>query len=1022
MKITKQNNFRRRFCMFLAVMMLFTFFPVINMPAPAAATVITDAHTRAEYIREIMETIPYRDYALAYQGVPLGTQTINVTQVDRTNTADAFGMATVDGVQVFELPAEGPVSFTFYVPAGAAGLYNLEIKYMQHPEGRDTAIERLIRLNGRVPFAEARHIVMPRVYRDLFIEDENGRPSFLRDILDNDIRVQRVDAPEWRTIRVSDSSGFTTEPFLFDLRAGQNTITFEAVREPAYFRYIRFVPRRETITYEVYRASMPSNHGTAEIETIQAQFPAAVSEMFINQINDRTSAITYPQDASRVRLNAIGGTNWQRYGEWIRYEVYIPPGGAGLYQIVTRYRQAVYSGIYSSRRVRINGEVPFQEANNLRFNFSDRWQVRPLNDGHTEFMFYFHEGLNTIEFEVSLGDMADMLGRVDDTVSHMTRMYRQIRMITGSTPDPNRDYGFYRRIPLVLEGFRDEAINLQNFSAELEEIIGSRGEHSVILDRVALQLERMANNVDRIASGLNTFNGNIGGMGTWLFDRRLQPLQLDWIRIHRVEDPLPRAESTFFQAVAFEIMAFIMSFFANYDVVGIMYEIEGDSEQVLVWIGHAWGGRDQAQIIRQLVVDFTQQTHIHANVQLVAGGLLPAILAGVGPDVALGGDTINFAIRSAILPLNDFQGDPNRGIHGFDEVRTWFHPAAFISFTLHDDRNYEPDNPWGGVRDHRVFGLPDNLTFPMMFYRKDVFVELGLDIPRTWDDLFDLVPLLQTRNLDIGITPGMGTLNMFLMQNNAPLYRGDGIEINLDSNIGLDMFQKMIELYTIFQFPVEFNFLNRFRSGEMPIGLASYDLYNQLTVFAPEIRGLWEFVPIPGTVRQKEEQDIGMGFEEIGGGYIIDNRAPAGGSVVIMTRNAATRGREENAWAFMQWYVGADAQSDFGNEMVALMGAAAKQPTANLAALARQPWATNHLRNLQAQFQHLHSMPDVPGGYIVGRYVDFAWRRVFNHGAHPIETMLDFTVEINTELTRKRREFGMPVIERDRRGMRLDRQ
>jgi hypothetical protein len=36
--------------------------------------------------------------------------------------------------------------------------------------------------------------------------------------------------------------------------------------------------------------------------------------------------------------------------------------------------------------------------------------------------------------------------------------------------------------------------------------------------------------------------------------------------------------------------------------------------------------------------------------------------------------------------------------------------------------------------------------------------------------------------------------------------------------------------------------------------------------------------------------------------------------------------------------------------------------------------------------------------------------------------MLDYIVEINKELTRKRREFEMPVIERDRFGRRLDQQ
>jgi maltose-binding protein MalE len=37
-----------------------------------------------------------------------------------------------------------------------------------------------------------------------------------------------------------------------------------------------------------------------------------------------------------------------------------------------------------------------------------------------------------------------------------------------------------------------------------------------------------------------------------------------------------------------------------------------------------------------------------------------------------------------------------------------------------------------------TYGLPSTLDFPMLFYRKDLFVELGLDVPQTWDDVEDI--------------------------------------------------------------------------------------------------------------------------------------------------------------------------------------------------------------------------------------------------------------------------------------------
>jgi hypothetical protein len=123
----------------------------------------------------------------------------------------------------------------------------------------------------------------------------------------------------------------------------------------------------------------------------------------------------------------------------------------------------------------------------------------------------------------------------------------------------------------------------------------------------------------------------------------------------------------------------------------------------------------------------------------------------------------------------------------------------------------------------------------------------------------------------------------------------------------------------------------------------------------------------------------------------------------------------------MQWWVGAEAQGRFGSELVAMMGAAAKYPTANVEALGNMPWPAADYNNLQEQFKYLEATPEVPGSYIVTRYVDFAWRANYNNGASVVDLMQDYSVIINNELSRKRSEFGMPIIERDKQGRRIDR-
>ena len=1049
---------KRRFCLFLALLTALLTIAPAALPVSAAAEPDAEAQSRIAAVKEELSAVAYTEYLKAntdiyfeeHGSMPMGSGEIVIKPGDYdAGASTASGVKTSEemGKTALYLPEDGTVSLSFNVQT--AGLYNLSFTYLQ-VIGKTSAIERMIKIDGKVPFKEARYITLTKTYADDYeLSEQTGLPVFKRDVMDNEIRPTKSESPEWKTYLAEDSSGFVEDPLLFYLTAGAHTLTLEAVRESVFINEIKFYVFPELPTYEQYRAAHPDKKGTAEIAVIQAEMPASASEIVIYALNDRTSSITQPQDASRIRLNSIGGTRWQAYGQSISYEFEVPAGGDGFYYIVPRFKQAVYSGVYSSRKIRIDGEIPFKEAKRLRFNFSDDWQAEPLNDGtitgegknasKTYFEFYLTEGRHTIEFEVSLGSMAEMLGRVEDSVNNLNDMYRKIRMITGASPDPNRDYGFMKRIPRVMDGMWDEAKNLRIISEELENIIGAKGEHTVILDRVALQLDRMVHNTDRVASGMDMFKTNIGSLSTWLLERRNQPLEVDYISIQPVDKAIPKAEANFFQAVAFEFKSFVMSFFADYNSQGAMTVINDKSKVVDVWMGSAGAavgglslaGRDQAQIVRQMVVDFTADTDIQVNLKLVAGGsLLPSVLAGVGPDVALsngGGDAVNFAIRSAVLPLNYSKdkktgertpveytkGDASRGIKSFDEVRPYFTASAMVPLTLQDSSVDDPMKL-------QVFGLPETQTFPMLFYRKDIFVDLGIEVPRTWDDLYEIVPILQTKTLDVGILPGATPLLTFMFQQGVPYYVGDGIETNLGSNFALDAMKRMCNLYTIYKFPIEFNFSNRFRSGEMPISIQGYDAYNQLMVFAPEIRGLWEFVPLPGTIREKTPEDAGIGYPEIGNGMIIDSTSPAGVVCTLMMKSSQDKKNTENAWAFMQWWIGAQTQGRFGNELVAMMGAAAKYPTANLEALSNMPWPTADYKNLQEQFKMLEAVPEVPGSYIIGRYIDFVWRAVYNNGVSAIDEMQDYIPIINKELTRKRTEFDMPVIPRDKFGRRTD--
>lgn len=232
---------------------------------------------------------------------------------------------------------------------------------------------------------------------------------------------------------------------------------------------------------------------------------------------------------------------------------------------------------------------------------------------------------------------------------------------------------------------------------------------------------------------------------------------------------------------------------------------------------------------------------------------------------------------------------------------------------------------------------------------------------------------------------------MMLYQKDGKLYKNEDKASALESELSMEAFKEWTTLYTNYKLPLQFDFPNRFRTGEMPLGIADYTFYNHLSVSAPEIRGLWEFVQIPGTV-QKD-------------GSIRRDVGSAGTSAIIMDQSK----HKDASWEFMKWWTSKDVQVRFGREMEGLMGAAARYPTANIEALKELPWPVKDYEELEEQWQWVQGVPEVPGGYFTGRHLDNAFREVVNNGTNPREALNDYIIYINDEIRVKRKEFNLPL-------------
>lgn len=987
---------------------------------------------------------------------------------------------TKNGEKCLYLPTEGTVGWNLNVPA--AGKYNIVMRYLANDgttgeDSKTTSIERTLFINGRVPFYEARFLTMTKVWVDnedsfqhdadgnlVMTEDATGNrvPQFKTDIHGNEVKADKIQKPEWRTYNCMDSTGYEIRPLLFYFREGKNTLALEAQREAMFISSITVQPASELPTYQEYYdayVKAGAKDYSGEPIRVQAEYTAATSENTVYATNDRTSYITQPQSASNVLMNSLGGDGgekWQTLGQWVRYSVTAPE--SGFYNIVLRFKQSVLEGTFSCRtlRVRLAGQseatVPFSEAYYLQFNYSDDWQVDGLNNGgDVTFRVYLEKGVNDIELEASFGNMSEILRRVSNSLNTINNIYIKILRLTGASPDNNRDYGFYDIMPDDVDELLNQSKELQSICDAFEEITGSAGSHAKTLQTVALLLERMGSNQANIARNLSNLKEKLGTLGTWLQTSMNQPLQLDFIQLQDPETPEkknPKAVENFFQAMWYEISMFFVSFSNNYDTLGATKEVDKDNV-ITVWTTL---GRDQAQIIRNLITNgYNSKTDGYSVVlELVAGGsLIPSILAGVGPDISMGhgsSDVINWAIRSAVESVDEMEG--------YDEVASWFSPAATVPLTLRElywagdiaqeelDKAYSftsadydgflaynkecgrgneltlgqyayslarskgyyaakyTDRADGKEYYYKesVYGLPETQSFSMLFYRADIFMDLGIQPPTTWQELQAIVATLQKNHMEVAFPTSGGGLNLFLYQMGGELYSDDGREISFNEDVSLEAFEYLCSFFEQYRFPITYDFANRFRSGEIPIGIMDYGSYTQLSVYATEIKGLWQFIPLPAYVT----------YDELGNETYRNNDSVSGVSALILVRNEKRDAdKTKQAWEFMKWYVSAENQTDYANELTALLGSVSKHQTANVEALKSLPWTTTERNNLMAQFEHLAGIPEYPGSYIIGRYVNFAFLAVYNENADAADSLQSYIIEINKELTRKRQEFGM---------------
>ena len=98
----------------------------------------------------------------------------------------------------------------------------------------------------------------------------------------------------------------------------------------------------------------------------------------------------------------------------------------------------------------------FAEMEGFAFKFSNDWRIQTLGTDEESFLFYLEEGTHELTMEVSLGIYGQLISDLQDVIDNLNKIYREILIYTGPSPDPFRDYELANRIPNLVSRFTSE--------------------------------------------------------------------------------------------------------------------------------------------------------------------------------------------------------------------------------------------------------------------------------------------------------------------------------------------------------------------------------------------------------------------------------------------------------------------------------------------------------------------------------------------------------------------------------------
>ncbi len=853
-------------------------------------------------------------------------------------------------------------------------------------------IQRRILVDGEVPFDEANTVYFYRRF------EEDGKVT--KNAIGNEVWPKNKEVEVWQDQPLLDYSGYFEDPLQFYFSKGQHTLRFEYIDQAILLGDVTLKGATVYPSYADVRAEYIAEEYTAP-NVDPVKFEAEDTTWRNNSTIKRgtdNDPMTSPSSATERLLNIMGESRWSEGNQSITWDFKVPADG--LYTINMRAMQNFNAGMPSVRQIMIDDKIPFEELKAYQFEYKEGWDAYTLqSDMEAPFEFYLTEGNHTITMTVKSGMLYDVIRQTNDIISSVSDIYLKITKITTTDPDTNYEYDLAKTLP-ELEGKSGEfavvAKQLENCADIIADMSNMTTDIESSYREISDTLMKFAEDPDLVTADLSELENAQTNLGTYITSMGAMPLSIDYFSINPVGTEFKVKKSGFFQKLVGSVKNFFASFTKDYDAVGSIYSGQGNKSVVDVWMarGTEWG-----EVLKDLADEnFTKDTDIGVNLNILPSGqlnagnvsaLMLAITSGTAPDAAIGvssTDPVEFAFRDAVADLTQFKD--------FEDYKDQFYETMFIPY------QYTKDGHTG------VYGLPETMDFTVMMYRSDIMETLGLEVPKTWDDLFHTtLPVLFENNMSFSFPvdttassnspSSLKGMTMFLIQQGGSYYTEDGMYSGLDTPEAYNAFKQWTDLYVSYGLDAESSFFQRFRTGTLPIGIGAYASYMQVLTQAPELYGRWAIAPMIGTATGKVDKN---------GEPEIDNRVGGVSLTACQVMNASEK--KDEAWQFIKWWMNQDTQIQFGQEIEATMGITARWNSANVNAFESLPWDQHDLAIIKEQMSKAEEQPIILGGYFTTRHLVNAWNRVYLSNENPRDALEEAVKDINKEIRTKHEEYG----------------